>query len=143
MQQEEYLKNNDIQRDSAYFPIVSTVAIQRDDGALCMHVVIVKSNSTDHNERSDKVRVMETGRVITCNARYIQKMPVMRVQYLRQQIVKGAGHLRDTFANTEQIRQDWIFNPFMTCPQMSTNRSNNQEDKMPDQQSMWISGNKM
>ena len=91
LQQDKYLKNIDTHRDSFSFPIGSTVALQRKDGGLRIHGVIVESNSTDLNGQPYKVRVTKTGRVMTHKTRHIQKMPIMTEQYLRQQIVKALG----------------------------------------------------
>ena len=75
-----------------------------------MHGVIVASNSTGHNGQLHKVRITKTGIMITHNRRHIKKMPIRTEQYLREEIVKSAGHLRDISTNTDQVKQDRIFN---------------------------------
>ena len=46
--EETYIKNNDTHMDSTLFPIGSTVAFQRGDLGLSMHVVLIEANSSDH-----------------------------------------------------------------------------------------------
>ena len=47
-QQDKYLKEI-IQTEIQFFPIRSTVSVQRDDGRAWMHGVTVEEKSTDHN----------------------------------------------------------------------------------------------
>ena len=83
---------------------------------------------------------MNTGRVITCITRHIWKMPIMADKYKRVQIIKSTQHLKDIFKNTDQIRQDKIFNPSTTYTQMNTKQSDKEEDRMLDQHNTGISG---
>ena len=118
-----------------------TVALQRDDGGPQTHEVIIKSNSTDCNRWSYKVRAMKSCRVLTHSTRHIWKMPIMTEQYLWQQIVKGTGHLKGIFTNTDPISQDRIFNPYVICLQMYTNQSVIQEERVLGQLNMGKCGN--
>ena len=52
--------------------------------------------------------------MITWNTGHIQKMPIMTEQYLREQIVKSTGHLKDAFTNRDPIRHDRIFKLYTT-----------------------------
>ena len=69
------------------------------------------------------------------------KMPILR-EYLRKQIIKKAGHVKDIFTNADLIRQDRVFNPDMIYTHMYTNQIDKQEDRIPDQQNMVMVGYK-
>ena len=47
--QDRYLNSNDTHKDSIYFPIGFTVAVNWEDGEPWPHVVIAQGNNTDHN----------------------------------------------------------------------------------------------
>ena len=81
-QQDKYLRGNDTCKFSISFPIVSTVAMQREAGGPWMLDVIVEGNSADHNGWLCIVRMTKICRLITHNTRHIWKTPIMREQYL-------------------------------------------------------------
>ena len=69
-------------------------------------------------------------------------MPTTTEKYLREQVVKSAGHLKDIFSNTNLIRQDGLFNPYTAYTQMNTNQNDKQKDRIEDQQNIGIGGDR-
>ena len=59
------------------------------------HGIIEEANNTDHNGWSYIIRVIKTGRLITCDMRDICRMLITMEQYLWEQIKKRTGHLED------------------------------------------------
>ena len=101
-------------------------------------MVIIRSKSADHHGRSNKVRAIKTGKVITYNTKHIWKMPIMIEQNLREQIARRTGHLTDIFTNTDQIREDRTHKPHTSCTQINMHQGDEQEDRVPEQQKIGV-----
>ena len=66
---------------------------------------------TDHQEQSYIIRVMKTGRLITCNKRHICSIPITTEQYLWEQFKKETGWLEDIFMWAVSVKQVQIPQP--------------------------------
>ena len=73
------------------------------------------------------------GRVTAHNVRHLCKTPVITEQYIREQMVRGTGHLEGIFTDTNSIEALWVFNTYTAGTQVNTYHSVRQ-DKTPDQQ---------
>ena len=74
------------------------------------------------------------GRLITHNTRCIQNTPISAEQSLREWIVKSTGHLEDIFTDSDSIRHNGTFIPYMAFTQVNAFHSDRWEDKILDQQ---------
>ena len=80
--------NNDTSQEFMPIPIGSTVAVRWEDRGPWTHGTIVgKSNHNCHN-RSYKIQVTTTGRMITCNREHIKPTPVTAEYYMCYQARK-------------------------------------------------------
>ena len=85
---DKYVNDNNTFKDSVSFPLVSTVAVQHEDGGPWMHAVIEEANKSDHCGRSYIIRVMKTGRLVMWNTTHICNTPITMEQCHQEQIKK-------------------------------------------------------
>ena len=58
-------------------------------------------------------------------------MMLLTEKYIREQILKGTGHLVDIFTDTNSIKHTRAFNTYTAYTQVCTYHNNKHEDKMP------------
>ena len=104
--QDKYIKGNVTSKDSFSSPIGSTVADQHKEW---VHGMVEEMNVTDHQGQSCIIRVMNTGKLIMHNMRYICNTLISTEQYLWEQIQKGAGWLEDIFMEARSVNRSWYF----------------------------------
>ena len=80
--------NNDTSQVFVSIPIVSTVVVQWEDGKLWTHHTIVGKGDHKHHNRSYKIQVTNTGRIITCNRQHIKPTPITAEDYMHYQARK-------------------------------------------------------
>ena len=54
--------------------------------------------------------------------------------------MKGSGYLENILMDTNSVKYNRPFNPYIACTQVNTYHSEKQENKMPDQHNKGISG---
>ena len=69
-------------------PIGSTVAVQWEDWGPCTHHTIIGKGNHNHHNRSYKIQVTNTGRIITCNRQHIKPTPITAEDYMCYQASK-------------------------------------------------------
>ena len=71
-------------KNTHFFPIGSTVAVQCEDGGPWLHCVIKEANNSGHSGRSFIIRVAKMGRLIMWNTRHICSTSITTEQYLQE-----------------------------------------------------------
>ena len=69
-------------------PMGSTVAVQWEDGGLSTHGTIIGKGNHNHHNRSYKIQVTNTGRIITHNRKHIKPTPITTADFLHYQANK-------------------------------------------------------
>ena len=69
-------------------PIGSTVAVQREDRGPWTNGTIIGNGDHNHHNRSYKIQVPNTGRIITCNRQHIKPTPITAEDYIHYQANK-------------------------------------------------------
>ena len=82
-------QNNDTSKIFMSIHIGSTVAVQQDGGPWTHGTVMGKGDQNNHN-RSYKIQVTNSGRIITCNRQHIKPTPITAEDYIHYQANKHA-----------------------------------------------------
>ena len=69
-------------------PIGLTVVVQQEDGGPWTHGTVVDKGNHNHHNRSYKLQVTKTGRIITCNRQHIKPTPITAESFLHNQVSK-------------------------------------------------------
>ena len=72
--------NNDASKIFVFISKGSTVVVQWEDGGPWTHGTIVGKGDHNHHNRSYKIPVTNTGRIITCNRQHIKPTPITALQ---------------------------------------------------------------
>ena len=83
-------QNNDTSKIFVSIPIGSTVLVHQEDGGPWTHVTIIGKGYHNHHNRSYKIQVTNTGRIITCNRQHIKPTPITAEDYMHYQASKHA-----------------------------------------------------
>ena len=83
-------QNNDTSKSFMSIPIGSTVVVQQEDGGLWIHGIIIGKNDHNHHNRSYKIQVTNTGRIIMCKRQHIKPTPITTEDYIDYQANKHA-----------------------------------------------------
>ena len=78
-------KNNtgkDTSKNLVYLPIGSTVAVQREDRGPWTHGTIEAKGNHNYHNRSYKIHITNTGKIVTCNRQHIKPMNIDRTLFL-------------------------------------------------------------
>ena len=76
---------NDTSKIFMSIPIVSTIAVQWEDGGPWTHGTVVDKGNHNHHNRSYKIQVTKTGRIITPNRKHIRPTPLTAENFLHNQ----------------------------------------------------------
>ena len=103
-------KKYDDLRISNSIPIVPTVALQCKDRGLWTNGKIIDKRNYNYNEQSYRMHIKKTGWLITRNSKYVNAMPFIMVQYIRDQLSKDRhtdtlGDISKHFKKPFTIRQ--------------------------------------
>ena len=77
-------KSNDNLRQIHFMPIGSIVSVQQEDKWPWMHGTIIQHSDANHN-KSYKVQITQTGRIITGNAKHVKKTNITAYQCMLEQ----------------------------------------------------------
>ena len=80
--------NNDTSKVFVSISIGSTVVVQWDDGGPWTHGTRVGKGGHSHHNRSYKIQITTTGRIITCNRQHIKPPPITAEDYMCYQARK-------------------------------------------------------
>ena len=69
-------------------PIGSTVVVQPEDEGPWTHGAVVDKGDYNHHNRSYKIQVTKTGRIITHNRQHIRPTPITAENFLHNQLSK-------------------------------------------------------
>ena len=69
-------------------PIGSIIVVQWEDGELWTHGAVVGKGNHNHHNRSYKIQVTTTGRIITCNRQQIKPTPITTENFIHNQANK-------------------------------------------------------
>ena len=81
-------QDSDTSKNFMSIPIGSTVAVQQEDGGLWTHSTVVGKGNHNHHNRSYKIQVTKTGRIITHNRQHIKPTPITAENFLHNQVNK-------------------------------------------------------
>ena len=80
----------DTSKNFVSLPIGSTVVVQWKDGGLWTHGSIQDKGNQNHHDRSYKICITKTGKIITHNRWHIKPTPISAEHYLHGQLSKHA-----------------------------------------------------
>ena len=80
--------NNNTSQIIVSILIGSTVVVQQEDGGWWTHGTIIGKGNHNHHNRSYKIQVTSTGRIITHNRQYIKPTPITTEDYMHYQVMK-------------------------------------------------------
>ena len=79
---------NDTSKTFVSLPIGSTIVVQQENGGLWTHGTIEDKGDHNQHDRSCKICITKTGRIITCNRWHIGPIPISAEHYLHNQLSK-------------------------------------------------------
>ena len=79
-------QNNDTSKNLVSLPTGSTVVVQQEDGGPWTHRTIEDKGYHNHHNRSYKVCITKTGRIVTCNRQHVRPTPIKAENFLHNQL---------------------------------------------------------
>ena len=81
-------KDKDTSKNLVSLPLGSTVMVQREDGGPWTHGTTEAKSDHNHHDRSYKICITKTGKIVTCNRQHMKPMQILTEQYLHYQLHK-------------------------------------------------------
>ena len=81
-------QDKDTSKNLVSLPIGSTLAVQQEDGGPWTHGTIEDKGNHNHHDRSYKICITKTGKIITHNRRHLKPTPISAEHYLHNQLIQ-------------------------------------------------------